>query len=58
MFPVWFFIIVIFLICYLLYITRPSEETLLVMSKNRFRKFQFWVRNVSGSRNAITKRTL
>jgi hypothetical protein len=44
MFPVWFFIVLICLICYLLYITRPSEETLIVMSKNRIRKMQFWLR--------------
>lgn len=45
MFPVWFFIILIFLIFYLLYLTRPSEETLMVMSKNRIRKMQFWLKS-------------
>ena len=45
MFPVWFFIILISVICYLLYITRPSEETLIVMSKNRIRKMQFWLKS-------------
>ena len=47
MFPVWFFIVLIFIICYLLYITRPSEETLIVMSKNRIRKMQFWLKNLN-----------
>lgn len=45
MLPVWFFIVLILLICYLLYITRTTEETLLSMSKNNMRKMQVWMRD-------------
>lgn len=44
MVPMWFFVVLIFVIGYLLYITRPSEETLVMMSKERVRKLQFWLR--------------
>jgi hypothetical protein len=40
MFPVWFFIVLVVLIGYLLYITRPSEESITVIGKNQFRKIQ------------------
>ena len=40
MFPVWFFIVLIVLIGYLLYITRPSEESITVIGKNQIRKMQ------------------
>jgi ribose/xylose/arabinose/galactoside ABC-type transport system permease subunit len=40
MFPVWFFIVLVVLIGYLLYITRPSEESISVIGKNQFRKLQ------------------
>jgi hypothetical protein len=46
MFPVWFFVILIVVICYLLYITRPSEESILATSRNRIRKVQFWFRSM------------
>ena len=53
MFPVWFFIILLLLICYLLFITRPSEETFVVMSKNQIRKMQqFWLRSPGSKSNA------
>lgn len=45
MFPVWFFGMLMVIICYLLYITRPSNESLVMMSRNRIRKLQFWVRS-------------
>lgn len=44
MFPVWFFMVLLAVIGYLLYITRPSEENLAVISKNQFRKLQYWFR--------------
>jgi ribose/xylose/arabinose/galactoside ABC-type transport system permease subunit len=44
MLPVWFFIVLILLICYLLYVTRTTEENFLMMSRNHFRKIQFWVK--------------
>ena len=44
MFPVWFFILLILLISYLLYITRPSEESIVVLGKNQLRKIQYWFR--------------
>ncbi len=50
MFPVWFFIILILLICYLLFITRPSEETLMMIGKSKWQKIQFWLKNNNASR--------
>ncbi|GAA4330393.1 hypothetical protein [Flaviaesturariibacter amylovorans] len=44
MFPVWFFIILIVLITYLLYITRPTEDNITVMGRNQLRKLQYWFR--------------
>ncbi|WP_165917194.1 hypothetical protein [Flaviaesturariibacter aridisoli] len=44
MFPVWFFILLILVISYLLYITRPSEESIVVLGKNQLRKLQYWFR--------------
>jgi hypothetical protein len=48
MFPVWFFFVLIAVICYLLYVTRTTEENFMNISKNHFRKFQFWVKEQSG----------
>lgn len=45
MFPVWFFAVLVSMICYLLFITRPSNESLAAMSRTRIRKLQFWVRS-------------
>jgi len=47
MFPVWFFIILMIVICYLLYITRTTEEDILVMSKNQLKRMQYWVKEKS-----------
>ena len=47
MFPMWFFIVLIVLIGYLLYITRPSEESFGVMCKNRLDKVNYWIRSIS-----------
>lgn len=47
MFPMWFFLVLIALICYLLYITRTTEENLMMMSRNHFKKFQFWIKGPS-----------
>lgn len=44
MLPMWIFIVLITLICYLLYITRTTEENFLMMSKNHLKKFQYWVK--------------
>lgn len=40
MFPVWFFFILIGIIGYLLYLTRPNEDSLAMISRNGIRKFQ------------------
>lgn len=45
MFPVWFFILLISVICYLLYITRTTEEDILVMSKNHLKRLQYWMKD-------------
>ncbi len=44
MIPVWFFIVLITLICYLLYITRTTEDNLVMMSRNRLKKLNYWAR--------------
>lgn len=44
MFPVWFFIILILLISYLLYLTRPTEDSIVVLGRNQLRKLQYWFR--------------
>lgn len=47
MFPVWFFIVLILLICYLLYVTRTTEENFLNISRNHIKKFQYWMKGSS-----------
>lgn len=47
MFPVWFFILLIMVICYLLYITRPSEQSFAMMCKDRIGKLQYWLKSFS-----------
>lgn len=47
MFPVWFFIVLILLICYLLYVTRTTEENIMNISRNGIRKFQYWMKGLS-----------
>jgi hypothetical protein len=44
MFPVWFFIVLISVICYLLYLTRTTEEDIVMMGKNQLKRLQYWVR--------------
>jgi hypothetical protein len=44
MVPMWFFMVLIAIICYLLYITRTTEENFVMMSKNHLRKFQYWIK--------------
>jgi len=44
MFPLWFFIVLITVICYLLYITRTTEETFIMISKNHLKKIQYWIK--------------
>ncbi|HEX8313545.1 MAG TPA: hypothetical protein VF609_01050 [Flavisolibacter sp.] len=50
MLPVWFFLVLIAVICYLFYITRTTEEDIVMMSKNQLKRLQYWVRE-----NAPTK---
>lgn len=45
MFPVWFFMVLMFGIIYLLYVTRTTEDTLYMISKNKIKNLQFWLRN-------------
>lgn len=45
MFPMWFFILLLILICYLLIITRPSEESIFATSRHQLRRIQFWIRS-------------
>ena len=45
MFPVWFFILLIAVICYLLYVTRTTEEDILMMSRNQLKRMQFWTKD-------------
>jgi hypothetical protein len=44
MFPMWFFLVLIAIICYLLYLTRTTDETFIMMSKSRLKKFQYWMK--------------
>lgn len=44
MFPLWFFIVLITIICYLLYLTRTTEEDIIVISKNHFKRIQYWIK--------------
>ncbi len=44
MFPVWFFVLLILLICYLLYVTRTTEEDILVMSKTQLKRLEYWMK--------------
>jgi hypothetical protein len=46
MIPMWFFIALIVLICYLLYVTRTTEETIVTMSRERLKRFQYWCRGL------------
>lgn len=48
MVPMWFFLVLILLICYLLYITRTTEENFIMMGRNHLKKVQYWFR---GSNN-------
>lgn len=45
MFPVWFFILMILVICYLLYVTRTTEEDILMISKNQWKRMQYWMKD-------------
>lgn len=50
MLPVWFFLVLIAVICYLLYITRTTEEDIVMMSKNQLKRLQYWVRENAPSK--------
>jgi hypothetical protein len=47
MLPMWFFMVLITIICYLLYITRTTEENFIMMSKTRLKKFQYWIKGTT-----------
>ena len=42
MIPLWFFVVLVALICYLLYLTRTTEEDLRTMSSNQLKQSQYW----------------
>ena len=48
MLPLWFFIILILLICYLLFITRPNEDSFFMISKSHLKKVQYWIKDMIG----------
>jgi hypothetical protein len=50
MLPVWFFLVLIVGICYLLYITRTTEEDIVVMSKNQIKRLHYWMRENAPSK--------
>jgi hypothetical protein len=47
MLPLWFFIVLIMLICYLLYITRTTEENFMMISRNHLKRIQYWIKGTS-----------
>lgn len=49
MFPLWFFIVLIAIICYLLYLTRMTEDNFIVISKDRLKRFQYWIKGTTES---------
>ena len=40
MFPLWFFVLLIAVVCYLLYVTRTTEEDLVLMSRTHLKNVQ------------------
>jgi hypothetical protein len=46
MFPMWFFILLIGVVCYLLYVTRTTEEDIQKMSKTQLKRFQYWLQEI------------
>ncbi len=46
MLPVWFFITLIVVIAYLLYVTRTTEDNIVVIGKNKVKKLQYWMKAV------------
>lgn len=56
MFPVWFFIILVCIIIYLLYITRTTEEDILVMSKNHLKRVQHWVKANAAVKSSVAEK--
>lgn len=52
MFPLWFFIVLMITICYLLYLTRTTEETFSILSKKRLQKIQYWVKEIAGQKTS------
>lgn len=43
MFPVWFFILLVFFICYLFYVTRITEEEILANNKEGTNGMQYMI---------------
>jgi hypothetical protein len=52
MLPVWLFMVLIAIICYLLF-RSISEETFLILGKNQLKKFQLWVKQNQGDKKEI-----
>jgi hypothetical protein len=50
MLPVWFFLVLISGICYLLYITRATDEDILMIGKNQLKRLQYWVKENAPSK--------
>lgn len=49
MLPLWFFVVLVVVIAYLLFITRPGEENISVISRNHWRKFQNLMKGNDGN---------
>lgn len=45
MFPVWFFIVLMSVICYLLYLTRTTEDDIVMMGKTQLKRIQYWIKD-------------
>jgi len=41
MFPLWFFFVFLVLVCYLLYLTRTTEDDLRTMSRNQLNQSKY-----------------
>ena len=45
MLPVWFFVLLISGIFYLLYLTRTTEDDIIIMGKNHLKRLQIWIKD-------------
>jgi hypothetical protein len=46
MVPVWFFILLLLVIGYLLFLTRPNEDSLFEISRNNLKRIQYWLKAI------------